>query len=151
MSGVFWAKLFIFFLWIIYVLGILQQFDTEKYQWRLDIVQNLCEFWAQNVLITRILLIVLDQNMPGFFMNNIYIQNIRTVWRRKLYMRTLYSSKPLWLLSIFLSDFLAQNASVSPSPKCANTPGGKMFQYSRGEYILIPSYCRLLMFSEGFL
>ena len=26
-------------------MGILEQFSTESYTWRLDIVQNLCDFW----------------------------------------------------------------------------------------------------------
>ena len=28
-----------------YILGILEQFGIENYTWRLDIVQNLCEFF----------------------------------------------------------------------------------------------------------
>ena len=34
------GKLFRFFLWIEYILGILEQFGTESYTWRLDIVQK---------------------------------------------------------------------------------------------------------------
>ena len=87
-----------FFLWIIYVLGMLEQFGTERYTWRLDIVQNLFEFWAQNLLIARIPLLPPDQNVSILFVNNIYIGNIRTVWHRKIYMKIWYSSKSLRIL-----------------------------------------------------
>ena len=33
------------FLWVIYILGVLEQFGTENYTWKLDIVQNLWELW----------------------------------------------------------------------------------------------------------
>ena len=79
-------------LWIIYALGILEQFGAKNYTWRLDIVQNLCKFclifWAQNVLIPRILLITPDQNVSIICVNNMFIENIKIVWRRKLYMKS---------------------------------------------------------------
>ena len=37
--------MFWLFLWIIYIQGVLEQFGTENYTWRLDIVQNLSELW----------------------------------------------------------------------------------------------------------
>ena len=51
------TKICSFFLWIINIFGILEQFVTEYYTWRLDIAQNLCDFfnfscltfWAKNV------------------------------------------------------------------------------------------------------
>ena len=78
----------------IYITEYLKQFSTENYTWRLVIVQN--------VQIPRILLISLDQNVSIVFVNNIYIGNIRAFWHRKLYIKTYYSSKSLWILIIFL-------------------------------------------------
>ena len=58
-----------------------------------------------------------------------YIGNIRTFWNKKLYMKTCYSSKSLWILTISLVWFFwAQNVSILPSlnisqgAKCFNTP-----------------------------
>ena len=49
------------------------------------------------------LLISLDQNASILLVNDIYIyiENIKTFWHRKLYMKALYSSKSLWILTIF--------------------------------------------------
>ena len=41
---------------------------------------------------TRILATYLEQNVSIVFVNNVYIGNIRTVWHRRLYMRTRHSS-----------------------------------------------------------
>ena len=78
----FWTKMFRLFLWIMYVFKTLEQLGTRNYKWRFDIVYNLCKFWIQNVLIPHILMIIPDQKAY------IYIGNIRTVWHRKLYMKT---------------------------------------------------------------
>ena len=43
----------------------------------------------------------------------IYIESIKTFWRRKLYTKTCYSSKSLWILTIFLISFF--------EPKFLNT------------------------------
>ena len=69
-------------------------------------------FLNQGVLIpqNRIMSIPPGQNVLILFVNNTYIGNIRTVWHRKLYMKTWYSSKSLWIFSIFLVlTFWAQN------------------------------------------
>ena len=31
-----------YFLWVIYILGILEQFGTENYAWKPAIIQNIC-------------------------------------------------------------------------------------------------------------
>ena len=121
-----------FILWIIYVLGMLEQFGTESYTWRLDIVKNLFKFWAQNLLIPRIPLIPPDQNVSILFVNNIYIyweyQNSLT---RKTIHEDSKKFKNLWILSIFLVWFCRP----------------KMCWYLRGQNILIPPYCILPMLS----
>ena len=69
-------------------------------------------FLNQGVLIpqNRNMSIPPGQNVLILFVNNTYIGNIRTVWHRKLYMKTWYSSKSLWIFSIFLVlTFWAQN------------------------------------------
>ena len=121
-----------FILWIIYVLGMLEQFGTESYTWRLDIVKNLFKFWAQNLLIPRIPLIPPDQNVSILFVNNIYIyweyQNSLT---RKTIHEDSTKFENLWILSIFLVWFCRP----------------KMCWYLRGQNILIPPYCILPMLS----
>ena len=46
-----------------------------------------------------------DQHVSILFVSNIHIENIRTVWHRKLCMKTWYSLRSLWILSIFLVYF----------------------------------------------
>ena len=43
-----------------------------------------------------------DQKVLIIFVSNMYDANIGTFWHRKLYMKIWYSSKPLWILLIFL-------------------------------------------------
>ena len=78
----------------IYIRKYLKQFSTENYKWKPVLVQN--------VLIPCILLIYLDQNVSNRFVINMYIENIRTFRHRKLYTKTWYRSKSLWILIIFL-------------------------------------------------
>ena len=83
---------------------------------------------VQNVLIPRILLISLDQNVSIHFVNKICIENKRTFWHKKLYMKNCYSSKSLWIFAIFLSDFLSSKCFNSTNfqsilrVKCFNAP-----------------------------
>ena len=67
-----------------------------------------------------------------FFVNNIYIGNISTVWHRKLYMKAWYSSK-IFLNFICFSCliFLAQNVLIHPGQKFADTTGAK-YVYTPG-------------------
>ena len=62
------GNFFIFLLWRIYILEMLEEIGA----WRIDIVRN--------VIILRILLTSLDQNLLIIFVNNIHLGNIRTVW-----------------------------------------------------------------------
>ena len=59
-----------------------EHFDTEYYTRKLDILQK--ALWV----LTIFLVWLLDQNMSIIFVNNICIRHIRTVWHRKLYMKT---------------------------------------------------------------
>lgn len=110
---------FFFFFGIIYVLGILEQFGTENYTRRLNIVQHLCEFcqffsellW-QNVLILRIRPTHPDKNVSILFVNILCIGNIRTIWHRN-YTWRLDIAQSLWQFrKCFLFDFWT---------KCFNT------------------------------
>ena len=70
-------------------------------------VQTIYKFWVQTVLVPCILVTSRDQSVSIVFVNNTYIGNIRKVCHRKLYMKTWYSSKSLWILtcSIFFAWF----------------------------------------------
>ena len=48
----------------------------------------------------------------NFSWSNSYNGNIRTFWHRKLWMKTWYSSKSLWILSIPCMLFWAQNVWI---------------------------------------
>ena len=100
----------------IYTRKYLKQFSTENYTWKLYIVQN--------VLIPFILLISLDQNVSILLVNNIYIENIRVFWHRKLYIKNWYSSKSLWIQIFFLFWFFVPKYCTTP--KSENIPGSKM-------------------------
>ena len=100
---------------------------TKKYTWK---------YLKQDVIISCVLLISLNQNVSILFLNNIYIGNIRTVCHRKLYIKK-YSSKSLWILSVFLVWFLGLKCFNAPKSKYVS--GGKMFQY--------PPNCILLSWS----
>ena len=124
---IFSANMCQFLLWIVYVLGILEQLGTDNYTWILGLVQNFHEFWSQNVLTPHILLIPPDQNVPILVNNiSIYIGNIRKVWHRKLYIKTWYSSKIFVnFVNFSCLTFWTQNVSITPSPKCVNILGAK--------------------------
>ena len=84
-------------------------------------VQAIYKIWVQTVLLPCILVTSRDQSVSIVFVNNTYIGNIRKFCHRKLYTKTWYSSKSLWILTffIFLPDFF--------SPKCVNTTRLKYF------------------------
>ena len=64
-------------------------------------------FWLQNVSILpdQDVSISADQNVSIHFVDNLYNVRIRVVWHRILYMKTWYSSKSFWILTIFLVCF----------------------------------------------
>ena len=89
------------------------------------------KYLKQYVLISCVLLIFLNQNASVLFVNNIYIRNIRTVCHRKLYIKTWYSLKSLWILLIlsvwFFEPKLFQylhtsNEKISQGAKCFKAP-----------------------------
>ena len=86
---------------------------------------------VQNVILPYALLISLDENVSKNFLCIIYIGNIKTFWHGKLYMKTCYSSKSLWVLLVLYL-----------SPKCSNTPRPKYMQ--GGQNVLILPICILL-------
>ena len=59
----------------------------------------------------HIQLIPLDQIVLVIFVNNIHTGNVRTLWRRKLYIKTWCSSKSLWISLIFLVSIFGQKIS----------------------------------------
>ena len=115
---------------------ILEQFDTDNYTWRLYIVQNLCGFWAQNMVILRMLLKFPDQ-IVSILLWIKYITNIRTVWHWKLYMKSWYISKSLRILTIFLVwHFWPKMLQHPQAWNVLVTQGAKMFQYPHTLYYL---------------
>ena len=68
------------------------------------VIFSFMTFWAQNILIPpdQNVSIPLDQNVLVLLVSNTYNRNIQTFSYRKLCMKTWYSSKYLWILSIFL-------------------------------------------------
>ena len=107
------------------VIRISSHFGLENDTRRLDIVQNVYKFWAQNVLIPCIL--VTSQNVLTFlFLIYVYIY---------IYiLHILKTKKYTWKLDIvqnlcefwrfFLSDFLSPKCPNTTRPKCV--PGDKM-------------------------
>ena len=77
---------------------------------------------------THLLVTSLDKNISINFANNIYIENIKTAWHKKLCMKTWCSSKIFMNCNNFsYLIFWFQNVLIPPSPKisqgakCVNT------------------------------
>lgn len=81
------------------------------------------KIFQQYLLISHVLWIFLNQNFSILLVNNVYIENIRTVCHRKLYIKSWYSSKSLWVFSISLVWF--------GCAKCFSTPKSKYVQVSK--------------------
>ena len=54
-------------------------------------------------------------NVSIIFVNNTFIWNTRTFWHRKLYMKTCYNSKSLWILTILLVWFFLSHNILIPT------------------------------------
>ena len=81
-----------------------------KYCWLYCVI-----FWAKTVLTSpdQNVSLALDYNVLIFLVVNMYNGNIWTFWHRTLCMKSWYTSKYQWILTIFLVYFLGKI--------CANT------------------------------
>ena len=85
---------------------------------------NLCKYCRYFVcgFLCQIVLLPLDknftipsnQNLSILLVSNMYDWNIGTFWHKRLCSKTWYSSKPLWILLIFLVCFFESKISWYP-------------------------------------
>ena len=104
--------------------------DVESYAWRVGIIQKslwillgfLCDIGTQTVSIPphQNMSMPLGQNPSILVISNIHSWNNGTFWHKKLCMKTWYSSKSLWMLSIFLGCFLDPSCSYTSNSQASD-------------------------------